>query len=93
MGAIGPFSLSGAVARLALLVGGVAATEAVSCEDGGPWPCQEDGCPAPMVKCWNMRNDCNRAFSDVFAKPPDGLGGSAVAQSAHGRIGADRRPR
>uniref|UniRef100_A0A7S2JDY8 J domain-containing protein n=1 Tax=Haptolina brevifila TaxID=156173 RepID=A0A7S2JDY8_9EUKA len=41
-----------------------------TCEDGGPWPCHEEGCPAPTISCTELKNDCNRAFKDVFQSPP-----------------------
>lgn len=66
--------------RLALLASGLYAdlAAAAGCEDGGPWPCNEDGCPSPSVTCPQLKNDCNRAFSDVWRTPPPGLGSSAV---------------
>ena len=70
----------GFMARLALFAGSMAASDAAgaACEDAGPWPCNEDGCPGPVVRCFDMRRDCARAFSYVFAKPPYGLADSAI---------------
>ena len=30
------------------------------CEDSGPWPCQEDGCPSPTVGCAMLKGDCSK---------------------------------
>lgn len=49
-----------------------------ACEDAGPWPCNEAGCPGPLVYCEDLRRDCTRAFSDVFDTVPDGLADSAI---------------
>jgi len=57
-------------AMLAVLL---ATYSAPGCEDAGPWPCNEAGCPAPTVDCTALRGDCARKFSDVFTKPPEGL--------------------
>lgn len=70
----------GLLARLTLLASSLYAdaASAVACEDGGPWPCTEEGCPSPSVSCVQLKNDCNRAFSDVWKTPPAGLENSAV---------------
>lgn len=54
--------------------------EAVSgpCEDGGPWACAEEGCPAPTIGCADLKDDCTTKFSEVFATPPEGLGEAQV---------------
>jgi len=68
------------VARLTLLFSSLSAdcAAAAGCEDSGPWPCHEDGCPSPSVSCAQLKNDCNRAFSDVWRTPPDGLETAAI---------------
>ena len=43
------------------------------CEDLGPWPCHEDGCPSPSVSCSQLAGDCKRKFSQVFREPPPDL--------------------
>ena len=43
------------------------------CEDAGPWPCKEAGCPSASVTCQDLKGDCKERFSDVFASPPKGL--------------------
>merc|ERR1719502_183256 len=48
------------------------------CEDQGPWPCSEDGCPAPMVTCAMLKGECNSLFKSVWKEPPTGLGGEHV---------------
>ena len=68
------------LARLTLLVSSLYAdvVRASTCEDGGPFPCNEDGCPSASITCASLKNDCNRAFSDVWKSPPDGLDKVAV---------------
>lgn len=47
--------------------------------DGGPWPCIEDGCPAPLVSCEILAPYCSSVFADVFDRPPAGLGDTEIA--------------
>jgi tetratricopeptide (TPR) repeat protein len=51
------------------------------CEDSGPWPCNEDGCPSPSVGCQQLKGDCQKTFSAIFTSPPDGLAGTPVWQA------------
>ena len=46
----------------------------MSCSDSGPWPCEEEGCPAPLIDCLQLATDgvCPYQFSQVFDTPPDG---------------------
>ena len=41
--------------------------------DGGPWPCGEDGCPAPQVSCAMLSDMCESPFAEVWDTPPPGL--------------------
>ena len=50
------------------------------CEDKGPWPCTEEGCPSPSVACKHLTADCKKKFSSVFQKPPEGLADKKVWQ-------------
>ena len=51
---------------------------APKCEDTGPWPCTEDGCPGPTVGCADLKGDCTRTFGQVFSSPPDNLASTAI---------------
>ena len=53
---------------------------APACEDSGPWPCTEAGCPGPKVGCGDLKGDCGRTFGQVFTSPPENLGATAVWQ-------------
>ena len=35
------------------------------CEDHGPWPCAEAGCPAPSISCATLRANCDSTFDQV----------------------------
>ena len=50
------------------------------CEDAGPWPCEEAGCPSPVVGCAVLRGSCNDLFDKVYKSPPPGLEGQFVYQ-------------
>lgn len=41
------------------------------CDDAGPWPCMEDGCPTPSVSCAQLKGDCARPFSAVWRAFPE----------------------
>jgi len=41
---------------VALLCGAIGTSS--TCEDGGPWRCDEPGCPAPVVTCETLRPEC-----------------------------------
>ena len=41
------------------------------CEDAGPWPCREEGCPSPTIHCEQLKGDCTRPFSAVWEAFPD----------------------
>ena len=38
------------------------------CEDAGPWPCEEAGCPSPVVGCAVLRGSCNDLFDKVYKR-------------------------
>ena len=63
------------------------------CRDGGPWPCNEQGCPAAMVGCSDMVHSCDHTFSEVFEKPPTAAMGAlqvaALCPRACKECGAD----
>ena len=46
----------------------------VDCTDAGPWPCDEEGCPEPLIGCAHLHADglCAHTFADVFDEPPAG---------------------
>jgi len=56
---------------LPLMAGTASAFE--SCQDKGPWPCEEDGCPSPMINCSQLKGWCTSKFSHVWDKPPTGF--------------------
>jgi hypothetical protein len=50
-----------------------------SCQDKGPWPCEEEGCPkSKSVGCKDLEGDCKQKFGDLFTTPPDGLADKRV---------------
>ena len=65
-----------------------------SCFDRGPWPCAEDGCPAPSVSCAMLSEQfCDSLFDGVWTTLPDvTLGGVTIAAKcpdACGRCAVD----
>ena len=56
------------------------AASLMDCFDGGPWPCNEDGCPAEALSCEMLANDglCTQAFGDFFEAPPPGFATEVV---------------
>ena len=49
------------------------------CDDKGPFPCDEEGCPkGGKVSCKDLEDDCKKRFSAVFSSPPEGLGKKRV---------------
>ena len=69
-----------------------AAESLVNCTDGGPWPCTEDGCPAPRLTCDILSRDglCTFAFSQFFDQPPPEMAQTTVREvcpRACGRCG------
>lgn len=50
------------------------------CADSGPWPCSEEGCPAPTISCAMLKANCDSTFADVWQKPPAGLSSVPVWQ-------------
>ena len=72
---------NGLIARLTLLASSLYADSAVAvagCEDNGPWPCTEDGCPSPSISCEQLRHDCAQTFSAVWKTPPAELGAASI---------------
>ena len=60
--------------------------------DGGPWPCNEPGCPAALVSCEMLVEYCESTFSDVWERPPTGLDAVEIAsqcRKACGRSGVN----
>ena len=51
---------------------------AAECADAGPWPCEEQGCPAATIGCADLKEDCTAKFSDVFSSPPVELADTRV---------------
>ena len=47
-------------------------------QDGGPWPCEEEGCPAAEIGCADLVGDCDKLFDEVWQRPPEGLGGTFI---------------
>eukprot|EP00966_Prymnesium_polylepis_P051196 1185088-Prymnesium_polylepis.1 len=41
-----------------------------ACQDRGPWPCNEDGCPAPVIDCKRLKSNCDSMFTDVWRAAP-----------------------
>ena len=71
-----PASLSSYWLSLAAGLGShVFAAAAAPCEDKGPWPCTEEGCPAPTVACARLKGECTSLFKSVWSKPPAGVPG------------------
>jgi len=69
-----------------------ASASLVECTDGGPWNCDEDGCPAPHVSCERLSSDglCTLAFRDIFDVPPPDVADATVREAcpqACGRCG------
>ena len=63
-----------------------------ACEDGGPWGCVEDGCPAPELSCAMLAESgaCSSLFAELWSVPPADAGGGAVSSRcprACGRCG------
>ena len=54
---------------------------AASCIDRGPWACEEDDCPAPMLSCTELFNlgVCDHLFADVWSNAPEGTEGKTIA--------------
>ena len=52
-----------------------------SCKDEGPWLCEEEGCPARSVTCGMLGVACRASFSDIWRKPPSGMGQMKVSQA------------
>jgi len=48
------------------------------CVDRGPWPCTEAGCPAPSIGCSDLKSDCKKKFSSIWAEAPEGLGDKKI---------------
>ena len=48
------------------------------CEDKGPWPCTEDGCPAPEISCAMLKGECGSVFKNVWSPPPAGVANDLV---------------
>ena len=63
------------------------------CRDGGPWPCNEQGCPAAMVGCSDMVHSCDHTFSEVFEKPPTAAMGALQVAALCPRVQGVRRRR
>jgi len=61
----------------------LAVTAAAPCEDGGPWACLEDGCPATRsANCEFLKASCEKQWSQVWKQLPPGVDPSgAVWQS------------
>jgi hypothetical protein len=51
------------------------------CVDGGPWECQEEGCPARVVTCQILSVACKARFEQIWRKPPLGMAGTHVSQA------------
>lgn len=66
--------------RLALL--GMAACAGATCEDGGPWECAEDGCPAPTLDCSVLAGlgACASTFAEVWSRPPSATFEKEIAE-------------
>ena len=50
-----------------------------SCLDQGPWPCDEDGCPAPQIDCPDLEGYCDTTFDEVWSTPPASVAGEPIA--------------
>ena len=48
------------------------------CEDKGPWPCTEEGCPAPEIGCAMLKGGCGGTFASVWSSPPAGVADDLV---------------
>lgn len=48
------------------------------CEDGGPWPCEEDGCPSALLGCNDLQTLCSTPFGELWSSPPSELIGKRV---------------
>ena len=71
---------------------GACKVDALPAYDGGPWPCSEAGCPAPLVTCEMLEEYCASTFSDVWERPPHGLAGVEISmhcQKTCGTVGAN----
>ncbi|KAL1512123.1 hypothetical protein AB1Y20_005392 [Prymnesium parvum] len=47
-----------------------------ACEDSGPFPCVEEGCPRPSLSCYYLATHldaCHTLFSDLWRSPPPGF--------------------
>jgi tetratricopeptide (TPR) repeat protein len=64
--------------RALFLVFGTSFAAVPACVDEGPWPCKEDGCPAPTVGCADLKGDCNNPFAKVWSTPPPHIGGDEL---------------
>ena len=64
------------VASWLVAVAGVAGQQ--PCKDSGPWPCNEEGCPAPSISCERLKKNCESTFADVWRVPPAGLENALV---------------
>ena len=61
---------------------------ASSCNDGGPWPCTETGCPSPWVTCGLLHVACGVKFSDIWQRLPSAtLAGRSVADECQKTCG------
>ena len=72
-----------------------------TCADAGPWPCDEAGCPAPLISCSLSGSDsnnpdttlsahprCNLTFGDIFERPPAGMAREAIQKHCKRSCGA-----
>ena len=60
--------------------------------DGGPWPCEETGCPNTSVSCTLLAKEggCAHPFASIWERPPASIAalkvweGCPASCSAHG---------
>ena len=53
-----------------------------ACADRGPWPCEEDNCPAPTLGCGDLATlgVCASRFEEVWeSQVPAGMTGRRVS--------------
>ena len=75
-----------------ILLGATPALAVDECEDEGPWPCEEAGCPARLISCAKLVKNCKSRFDQVWTRPPSGLAAHLVSDHCPATCGKCNPP-